>query len=252
MSNTSLEKFYNDLIPNLWEEVLFYIPDNSIPIEVIDKFDNIEVQKIFNKIWVVDYRLGPIVYEKGRDNKKALFKGSILSKNIYSLLEKKSSVKSHEFDYVLEKYFIQVECLFYVTNWMNMNLNQMISIDDTLKGLVQLQFKHYKKHFEDLLKQFYPSKDKVPQGNFNIKEIIETYFPEVTRQYDTVNKKVTSSPAILSYIENIKDRNSKNTREDVIHTQPTKKLKKQPLITEKEAEDFLLESVFKVKLKNKI
>jgi len=132
MSNRSLEKFYNNLIPNLWEEVLFYIPNNCIPEEVKDKFDNIEIQKIFNKIWVVDYRIAPIVYGKGRDNKKAFFKGSTLSKNICSLLEKKSNVKSQEFNYVLEKYFVQVECLFYITNWMNMNLNQMISIDDAL------------------------------------------------------------------------------------------------------------------------
>jgi hypothetical protein len=250
MSEKSLEKFYYDLIPKLWNELLFYIPNKGIPKKFIDKFENLQTQKIFNKIMVMDYHYGPITYKKGRDNKSALLKGSSLEKNIYKLLKKKSDTELYEFNYVLEEYFEQVECLFYITDWMNNNLNHILLVDDTVKGLFQIQFIYYKKHFKTLIKHFYPTKNEIPLGNFNDIEIIEKYFPDIIERYKKAGKTITNSSITLVEQEQNVGTQLKIINEDAIASkQLLKKEKKPQLITEKEAEAILLERVFNVDLK---
>jgi len=239
------------LLPILWDDFLFYIPKKDIPKEFIDKFENLKTQKIFNEIMVMDYQHGPIVYKKGRDNKRTLLKGASLEKNIFKLLKQKNDAKLNEFNYVLEKYFEQVECLFYITDWMNTNLNHILPIEDNIKGLFLIQLTYYKKHFEALIKHFYPKREEIPPGNFNAIKIIERYFPDIIKRYNKTEKTITNSPVILVHEERNVGEQLKTTNEDAIASkQSLKKVKKQPLITEKEAEAILLGSVFNVELKN--
>ncbi|MFD0835273.1 hypothetical protein ACFQ0I_05825 [Mariniflexile aquimaris] len=240
MSKPSLHQYYLSLIPNLVSELFFYIPKNEIRDDIIEKLDFLNTTNIFNTIYVVDYYKGPIEFKKGRDNTRLLLKDGDLDKNMFNLLEKKSEVPPHEFNYVLDKYFELAECLFYITNWMNTNINKMLPHDDTSSGIFYMQSLSYKKHFEILVKNFYPTKDIIPKGNFNALELIETYFPDIASQYHKPahhpTEHTTPTPT-----------NSVGVQEEI---QPVlKKTKKPPLITALEAEKILLEQVFNVDFK---
>jgi hypothetical protein len=236
MSKPSLHQFYLSLIPNLVSELFFFIPKNEIREDIIEKLDFLETTDIFNKIYVVDYYKGPIEFKKGRDNAQLLLKESELDKNVFQLLEKKSEVPPHEFTYVLNKYFELAECLFYITQWMDTNITQKIQPDDTSSGIFYIQALNYKKHFENLVKNFYPTKDIIPKGNFNAIELIETYFPDIASQYNKPKEHHTLTHTTSESVQK--------------EQQPLiKKTKKTPLITETEAEKTLLEQVFNLDLK---
>lgn len=240
MIKQSLREFYLSLFPNLTSGLLFFIPKNEISIEIIEKLDLLKTIHIFNKVFVVDNDYGPMEYIKGQTSKHFLFKESYLSNNIFSLLEKKSEVKSHEFDYTLEKYFELVECLFFITNWMNTNITQLGVYDEETKGLFYLQSHNYKKHFEILIKNFYTSKEIIPKGNFNTLELIDKYLPDISGFYNRKKERVPVT------IELVKD----NQNENEINKPQFNKSKKTPLISEAEAEYMLLKSIFNLDKSN--
>ncbi len=244
MNNTSLESFYNDLIPVLWEEILFYIPDHEISNEFFKKYKKFDFQKFRDKILVVDYFKGPIIYKPDRGNSRAILKGASLKKNIHQLLNKKANSKELEFNYVLEQYYEQVECLFYLTKWLNGNLTQLLPLDDTIKGLFQMQYNYYKAHFETLLKHFYPKKEDVPEGNFNVVKIIESSFPKLSKQYNNKETQI-GKPGILVREEGLVEKPPTLSNK----TATIKKAGKQPIITEKEAETILLKRISNIDLK---
>ena len=191
-------------------------------------------------IFVFDKYVGPMAYNSKRDHKTILLKSGGLEKNIFELLEKRSQSEHSEFQYVLNKYFEQAWCILYITNWLNNNLSEIVPINDKIKGLFHIQYLHHKKHFETLLKLFYPSKDTIPLDSFNAAHIIETYFNDITKIFEKTNN-ITSNDSI-SITQSEKPLNNINGG-GVIH-------KKEPLITQKEAEKDLLKTIFNIEQKN--
>ncbi|MDN3665794.1 hypothetical protein ACFFU1_18300 [Algibacter miyuki] len=183
MSETPLEHFFMGLIPNLWEVLLFFIPDKNFTKEIKDALYVKGIGKITGKILVMDTTQGPMPYKTGRDNKYALFKASKLERNLYKLLEERNNGELSNFNYILDKYYEQVECIFYITDWMNRNIKQVSNTDNTVKGLFEIQTVYYKKHLETFIKHFYPNRQAVPQGKFDVLGKIQTYFPDISKQY---------------------------------------------------------------------
>ncbi|MFH4964414.1 hypothetical protein V8G69_05360 [Gaetbulibacter sp. M235] len=240
MSEKSLYQFYLDLIPNLLAELFFFVPEKEIREDIIEKVDFLKKYDVLNRIYVIDHYQGPIEYKKGRNNNRVLLKSSKLEQNIFDLIEKKSEVKDQEFIYVLNKYFELVEYLFYATNWMNTNLTQIVQTEDTVIGLFHLQFMDYKKHFETLVKHFYPNKEAMSKGNFNAHEIIETYFPDVSKSLEQ------NSGLYFNNINSEKKTTKLNNATHLATTtdKKTKSNDKKVLITEEEAEKLLLRTIF--------
>lgn len=241
MNKTALETFYNGLLPILWEELVFYIPDHIMTNQVLENYEKFDFQKFHNKILVVDYIEGPIVHDSERDNSRAILKAASLKKNIHQLLSKRADSDAAEFNYILEQYYEQAECLYYVTEWLQDNLAQVLPLDDTVKGLFRMQLNYHKAHFETVLKHFYPKREDVPKGNHNLAEILESHFPKLSEQYG-IEKKQIAKPDTLIREEVLTE------KPHVLSTkEPTpKKAKKQPIITEKEAETMLLKRIFNI------
>lgn len=246
MSKKSLEKFYNDLIPPIWEELYFYISDQNLPANLFDKYEHLEIHKIFNKIFVVDWKLGPILYKKERSIATLLLKTSLLEKNIFKLLKRKNNTQPYEFNFILEKYFAQVEIIFLITIWTNENLSFQTKLqqDDKTSTIFQIQFSTFKTHFEKLIKHFYPNKEELPSSNFNILDTIETHFPDLFERYNR-----NDSIAIAKPKDGLKNSELNNKGKKIIAV-ASKEDKKKLIITEKQADEFILESVFYIN-KNK-
>lgn len=241
MNKTPLELFYNGLVPLLWEELFFYIPNDGILNEFFDKNEKFDFKKYRNKILVIDYFQGPILYMPDRDNTRAITKGQSLKKNIYQLLDKKNSSSEIEIAFILEQYYEQVECLFYVTGWMKDNLTQIPNVDGSIISLFQLQHNNLNTHFKTLLKHFYPNKIDIPDSNLNLAGTMETYFPKLYQLYN--KKEIGTEQAQNPIQEEVND----NPTPSLYEKETAKvKEKKSPIITEKEAETILLKRIFNI------
>jgi hypothetical protein len=232
MKKTDLETFFDSLIPNLWEELIFFIPDRNIPKDIKDKIVKTDFQKFINKILVFDTYDGPILYEDGRNNKKIILKASKLESNFYQLLEKEKATSSLEFNFILEKYLEQVECLKYISEWMYLNLNQVEKFDQTVKGLFQMQLSYYEKHLNVFVNQFYKNRTDYNKIKFNLESIIKSQLKEIVEKKENHTKKEETQSAQNTSLNN-------NTPQ---------KVKKQPLVTNEEAEKHLLKKVFNLDL----
>lgn len=253
MGKKSIEKLYSELIKNLWNDLLFYIPNTDLAIVFVEELKHIEKDKIINRIFVMDKILGPIEY-KNNGKHNILSKGTMLEDNMYLLLKKKRKFDGQEFSFVIDNYFEQAEFCFYITNWIHNDIesNKALKLNKQLYGLFQLQYQAYKKHFQKLVKHFYPKKENLPTGNFEVLTTIEKYFPELLKKYNQ-NEKGTGIIAKTNIpIDDIKDDSTNIPQVEEMESktiarskeQHSVKYKKQPAVTEQEAKKFLLKSVF--------
>lgn len=233
MAKPSLHQFYLDLVPNLLRELYFYIPETEIPKDIIAKLDVFKKHIDLNRVYVIDYHKGPILYTSDRDAVEITIKSSKLEKNLFNLVEKKSAASPDEFQYILDKYFELVETIFYITDWMHTNLKAHIKDVTPVKDLFYLQLVFYKKHFELLVKTFYPNRAAIPRGNFNAHNMIDTYFPDISKSYNVITK----MPATVQNKPIINIPKTVN--------KPNMKIKKS-LVTEVEAERLLLRTFFNI------
>jgi hypothetical protein len=232
MKKTDLETFFYSLLPNLWEELIFFIPDKDIPKDIKDKIVKTDFQKFINKVLVFDTYDGPVLYEDGRNNKKIILKASKLESNFYQLLEKEKTTSSLEFNFILEKYREQIECLKYISEWMYLNLNQVEKFDQTVKGLFQMQLSYYEKHLNVFVNQFSKTRTDYNKIKFNLESIIKSQLKEIVEKKENHTKKEETQSAQNTSLNN-------NTPQ---------KVKKQPLVTYEEAEKHLLKKVFNLDL----
>lgn len=234
MKKTDLETFFNSLIPNLWEEFVFFIPDTNIPRDIIDKTQDFDLKKFLNKVLVMDTYDGPILYEEGRNNTKITLKATKLESNLYQLLEREKITSTLEFNFILEKYLEQVECLKYISEWMYSNLNQVENLDQTIKGLFNIQLSYYEKHLKVFIKQFYKNRIDYNKATFNLESIINSQIKEI------VEKKENHNENKETHIAQNANLNNNNTPQ---------KVKKQPLVTQEDAEKLLLKTIFNLDIK---
>ncbi|MGO4921330.1 hypothetical protein [Maribacter spongiicola] len=241
MNNTPLEILYKNLISRLWEELLFFIPDNEISNEFLENHEEIEFEKFRNKIIVIDYYKGPTLYNTDRDNNLIILKNSSLKKSTRQLLNAKANFDEQEFNYILELYYEQVECLYFITNWLNKNITQVLPQEDTILGLFKLQYNFHKSHFETILKQFYPDMHSLPKGNFNIGKSLESSLPQITKLFNTDNKQ-----NIILEASNLQEERHENLPTSTNKKTQRSKNKKLPLISDSEAETILLKRIFNI------
>ena len=234
MKKTDLETFFYSLLPNLWEELIFFIPDKDIPKDIKDKIVKTDFQKFINKVLVFDTYDGPLLYEDGRNNKKIILKASKLESNFYQLLEKEKTTSSLEFNFILEKYREQIECLKYISEWMHLNLNQVKELDQTIKGLFQMQLSYYEKHLNVFVNQFSKTRTDYNKIKFNLESIIKSQIKELAEKQ---SNQIQNSETHIN-------------QTDSINNNTPKKPKKIPLITQEEAEKLLLKKIFNLDLIN--
>jgi len=241
MVKTTLQQFYKALLPELWNEFMFFIPKIELPAEIKKELEFLREYDLVNKPILFDISFGPYVYEK-KHNIKVISKCIDLQNNVFLLLEKRSNSESYEFNYILEKYFEQSSCLFFLTDWLYKNVKQIEQVDINISGLFMIQFTNYKNHFEEMVKHFYPNKDQMPFDRFNVNQLIKDYLPDISKRFHReevpilaeINvQKLNALPPLVYSPLKLKQSNIKK--------------KKKVLITEEEAKKVMLESIFKIK-----
>jgi hypothetical protein len=256
MDEQSLDQFFGKLIKVLFNDLAFYIPSAIIPSQVLDKLKSNIPEHFLNELSILVFDQGVAEFEIEEFNERLLLKRTLLEKNITLLIRKRKEFDEFEFNYILEKYFDQVEFYFFITDWLSTNLNlyNKEQIDIVIIGAFQIQNEFYKSHFSELINLFYASKEFKLREHFNISELLNKYFPDLISRYGLSNEALTiqSNSKIpqqelneTSEVEAL-DNNEKTIINETISKN---KIKKEPLITQKASDDFILESVFNVKLK---
>lgn len=220
----SLFKTFEKLRLNLYKPLIFYIPRSIIPDDKKEYFKASRFNNYFNNVIIInqkgfDYQLKdqPSLYH-------IMGKQGMLDENIFNLLDKKETLNEYQFDFLLNKYLIQINFYVLISEWFNRNMTLHIeNLSDEVKNSFKLQYEIFSKHLEQL-KSSYFIKEKInSQHNINIVELIENEFPE---------------------LNNIFIDSSKNEFKKKIIIKVTNK--KALVLTDKEAEEFLLKTVFKV------
>lgn len=245
MNKTELENLYLELFSKLWNNFMFYISKDIFDLDLINKIEDIEnVDMLFDKLLIFDQAFGVVEFNPKKDNTKYLKKPGELSEIIFYLLEHKSKSKDYELSYIIDKYYEQAECLFYLTKLLNSNVHSIEKLDIQTKGIFSLQYMFYKKHLEEFIRNFYPSQKDLPSNKRNTLNLIETNFKSVSDNINIVDTNKESQIKTDRVTEIINIFKNHKLNKDLNNASVVQK--RAPLITEKEAEEALLKSIFNI------
>lgn len=224
----SLFKTFEKLRLNLYKPLIFYIPRSIIPDNKKEYFKASRFNNYFNNVIIInqkgfDYQLKdqPSLYH-------IMGKQGMLDENIFNLLDKKETLNEYQFDFLLSKYLIQINFYVLISEWFNRNMTLHIeNLSDEVKNSFKLQYEIFSKHLEQLKSNYFIKEKIIPLIDIDAFRLIEDEFPELNE--------------ILSH----KPKTGFDKNE---FKKSTKKKKKTSIITNQEAEDFLLKVVFKVKI----
>lgn len=244
MSDQSLETFFDKLVEVLIRDVGFYIPSALISANLLEDLNDQIPEGFIDQISILDIPGGFGVFENKEFNERLILKRNLLEKNIFKLLKKKKDLDAIEFNYILNKYFDQVEFYCAIVNWLSANLSvyHKNEIDINSIGSFELQNEFYKSHFVELIDLFYPSEPIQLKEYYDLSELLKVYFPDLMARYDKASSELlVKSDIDLSQHEFKEDQKNTTKRKKT-----TNKRKKEPLISDKEAEEFILKSVFNI------
>ncbi|WMI64770.1 hypothetical protein RBH94_11945 [Aestuariibaculum sp. YM273] len=238
MNRTELQETYLELLKHLWVEFVFYIPDTPIFIEALKHIDLFTNKRHFNTVFVLDYYKGPIFLKEDRDNSKTILKNAALEQNIFELLKKRGELETYEFNYILEKYLEQIEALSYIANWLAENLITFIKYDSNISGLFKLQQTNYQAHLNTFIQHFSSKKGIGKDHNPDLENLLKAHYTNL--------KNVISKGQKVELNSSLQEDKLTDTETTQNTTKIRSKIKKQPLISQDEAEISILKSVFKV------
>lgn len=228
---TSLKDTYDELIKNLFKPLIFYIP-RRFWIEIDDgKWMDKEFDHLFDLVVLVKPDGSNQLLHNGASNFHMLSKTSSLDKNTYRLLDLKARIEPESFRFLSERYSLSVAFYKKISTWMFEHLLE--DVPDANKE-TRVSFEIQKTAFDNHWNYI--------QDHFSVPDYVKNHFSgqdlnanDVITMRDFMNGE---SVPTENMFEKLKEKTSKNVK---------KKIKK-ILIIETEAEQFLLETVFSVKL----
>lgn len=161
----------------------------------------------------------------------------ILETNLFKLLEGKEKLKNAQFDFFIKMYLERVNFCLHISKWLNNNMaTYRLEMNDEVKSAFQFQCDFFQQHFEHLNEYFSYSEKLTTQAPIDVAKFIENNFKELKE-------------SIANQRDNVKaiiDNEAQNILKGEHKKEVKAKLKKPILITEQEADKFILKRVFKV------
>ncbi len=246
MGKNSLENFCSKLFKNLLEELIFYIPDNEIFNVTIKAHNLLELKIYFQKVIYMDKMKGPLMYTNDTYKPNMLEKASLLNRNILSLIDKKGKLDLVGFNYVFDKYYEQVQGIYFVATWLNNNERLAMVEQANVRAINKFKSQEqlYEKHLLELNATFKNSKELVSQNNDRIIKNLELQFPVLFKQLKGIDTALEENKNVIDQLVKEFLKYQKTSLNNVAIPKSNKKI----LITETEAKEFLLETVFGIKL----
>lgn len=220
----SLEDKFLALQENLYKPLLFFIPKSIIPKDQVEFIELHEIGKLFNKVVLIEHNGASYELKYKPKLFQLLAKSSYLDKNLFALLDYKANLKAFQFDYLLQKYIVQLKFYIFISSWMDENLNAHITgVEDNISVYFSIQKTSFLQHKKSLKRTFL-----LNEFSFLTPEEIVA----------SIRKDIPPIPLF-----------DKTTNKVKIHTNKETKTRKKPtLITDEEADKFLLKTIFNVRI----
>ena len=224
----NLEDIHSQLIINLGSPIILFVPESLITEELEKNYGSELLNIFFNKILIIENDGSVNSISKSTKITNLTGKNTQLDKNLFQLLELKESLKPYQFDFLIKKYYGEVNLFVVISEWLNKNLEKHFKdLDTSIPTYFSVQEMAYQLHFEGLQNTF--GMDLLPNPKQNeILEKIESIVPPMS----AFKKAANSVP---------------ETKESKKPESNQQKPVKEVLITNEEADRFLLETVFNVK-----
>ncbi|MDT0554120.1 hypothetical protein [Urechidicola vernalis] len=225
---------------NLTDNFLFYIPDNEIIGNAIEESNADVFQNYLDQVILMDWKKGPLMFAKNELQFNEYVKISLLEKNVLKLIERKEKLTSTSFDFIFEKYYNQVRAITFICVWLNdeSRLNQLDDNSIAMMKSFELQYKLYEQHLLSLEGAF---RKKGVAMQLQPTSNIELQLPILLDQLKTIETNQIANNKIVEYLV-------ATTKKSEIKNKGNSKKPKSILITESEAEEFLLATVFGIAL----
>ncbi|TDD94270.1 hypothetical protein [Flavobacterium cellulosilyticum] len=254
MKEQSIETFLDHLVQVLVKDLGFYIPKSIFPEIVLEKMGFDFPEHFFDELFYLDLKNGMMFFDNNLFMEKLAEKPRLFESNIIQLLQKRDELGEAAFDYILEKYFDKVNFYCKAVSLLSGKLGFYFkdTVDFSVKGSFEIQFNIYKSHLLELISRFYKEKEVVVKEHYDYDELLLTYLPDFTSRLGIYYKELTTE-------SETEFPNSNNQNDNKIAESETpksdafskKRVKKEPLLLDAEVEDFILTTVFNMKLDSK-
>ena len=217
-----LDKLFTELWQNLYKSFIFYIPERLMP--------DLDNKDALNMVILIDNQGFDSELNDQVCNHVILGKSMVLNENIFKLIDISERLKKEQFNFFLDKYLEHINFVVYVSDWMQKHVED--DIKDLRSETIQAfesQIHVFLKHVEDLKSHIIIPDQALPNQEVNVFEFIENDLTDIKK---ALNINSDSPNTII---------------EKAIEPVPIKSKKKLPLLTDEEAEAFLLESIFNIK-----
>lgn len=222
----SLSEINNALIEALYKSFLFYIPQKVFEQkpELIGVF--IEQRIVDTLVLVNSKGEGKIVHEH-LCWLEVMKKVNLLADNKFLLIESKGKYDKEQFNHLFNSYNIQLRFYIHVSKWMYEHVDeQYFNITTDQKESLRTQLELFEAHFKEVHQLFGAKPLSLLKSNFN--------FSKFNKEYP-------------DFIKNLKE---KAKSKPLLPQEKSIKKTKKVLITDKEAELFLIEHVFSSNITN--
>jgi hypothetical protein len=254
MKDQSLEAFLDSLVQVLLQDLAFYIPKSIFPKKLLRNIPLEFPEHFFDEVFYLDLKNGMMFFEVIAFNEKLMDKPRLFERNIIQLLKQKEELGETEFNYLLEKYFETSQ--FYSNLVFFLCIKYEFYFKDTLdpltRGVFELQLRFYKNHCLALIDRFCQGKEVQIKNHYDLEEVLEKYLPDLSTRLGIYYKELVHESTI-EFPKSILQVDENQSQAEVPNVQkmPKKRIKKEPLLSDQEVEDFILSTVFNVRLKSK-
>jgi hypothetical protein len=249
MKKQSTDIFFDSLVEVLFQDLGFYIPSAIIYDKLLTELGDSIPECFLDELHILDLVGGFGRFEVEEFNERLLQKRDFLEKNIFKLLKKRGEVEISEFVYIIEKYLDQLAFYIFVTGWLKTNLKlfNKDKINIIIIGSFEIQHECFRFHLQEFTRCFGSLTDKSFKKDFTVYELVKDYIVDLISRYNLTGEKGNPNLEVetLGFEHNELKKENQNSERLIIDEE---KAPKKQLLTENEIEDFLLESVFNVKL----
>tara|TARA_R110000868_G_scaffold339309_1_gene600030 strand:- start:1072 stop:1752 length:681 start_codon:yes stop_codon:yes gene_type:complete len=223
----ALENVFIDLKNNLYRPLLFFIPKSLIPESKKELLGSPEFARYFNTPAIIEKSGESYELKSNLNCVQILEKPSILVGNIFILSDQKSSLDTFQFNVLLEKYLEQLKFCNTISSWMAKHIKIHCEIEGDILGYFEMQDSFFQHHLGEI------------NAKFNVNVIPNTHHMDALEH---IEKDLSDFKTLFQ----TKDRNNTEQNLDNLAKQKNKRKPRPVLVTDEEARNFLLKSVFNV------
>ncbi|GGG32268.1 hypothetical protein [Bizionia arctica] len=230
----TLDQIYDEIAKRLYIPMIFYIPRRIWNQFDKEKWEDKIFDNVFDKVVIVKPDGSDILLEDAPSYFHLLIKKERLDKSTFKLLNLQPDLEEKQFNFLLNKYCLQLDFFRRVSKWMVENIQQDVKeINNEILMSFELQQTTFEEHWQYIQENFVDAP--------KIKEIKADSILS-TKDFESFQD-LMKPTGILSRTIDVEVKNEK-----VVLKPKRSKKEKKILVTEEEATDFLLKTVFNMKL----